>query len=359
MTSSKEPWLRPFEFQLIQRMYLKLGIWSGEELLADLERWVRNDPHQNWDIPNLERDYETDLHRFLSRMTADFLWSVTDVWDARRYAQEHDFKGMKAMQERLGPARLVWEHKSLLGSGGYYSVDHFNPRLESLFNFRFTGPRAGSDWHREIVTEYANILQSKGRWVTVDTGTVESQLPDITFTTPGDPLKWRGTPCGVIEVEMEAHRKSDEAILRNLEKNTKNNMCVRFVVMSEKDFERIGNLIERATRTIPQRVANYPGQTRYAVEIEVIDSPTGHPYMDFLQSEKVPGYDKASERSASMYPKLLTPQEEAKERRGRGRTEPPRWSERARKLLERREDEALDGQGREDLLNEDFERDEI
>ena len=47
---------------------------------------------------------------------------------------------------------------------------------------------------------------------------------------------------------MEAHRKSDEAILRNLEKNMKNNMAVRFVVMSEKDFERISSLIERATK---------------------------------------------------------------------------------------------------------------
>ena len=112
-------------------------------------------------------------------------------------------------------------------------MDHFNPRLDGLFNFRFTGPRAGADWHRQIVTEYANVLQCRGRWVTVDTGTVESQLPDITFTTPNDPLKWRGAPDGVIEVEMEAHRKSDEAILRNLEKNRKNNMSVRFVVMSE------------------------------------------------------------------------------------------------------------------------------
>jgi hypothetical protein len=359
MTPSKEPWLRPFEFHLIQRMYLKLGIWSGEELLADLEKWVRNDPRQNWRIPHLEWAYETDLHRLLSRMTADFLWSVTDVWDARRYAQERDVKGMKVMQERLGPARLVWEHKSLWGSGGYYSVDHFNPRLESLFNFRFTGPRAGSDWHREIVAEYANILQSKGRWVTVDTGTVESQLPDITFTAPDDPLKWRGAPDGVIEVEMEAHRKSDEAILRNLEKNRRNKMSVRFVVMSEKDCDRISSLIERATRTITQRVENYPGQMRYAVEIEVMDSPSGHPYMDFLQSEKIPGYDKASERSASMYPKILTAQEEAKERKDRGRAETPQWSEGARKLLNQREDEELDGQGREDLLNEDFERDEV
>lgn len=359
MTPSKEPWLRPFEFQLIQRMYLKLGIWSGEELLADLERWVRDDPHQNWGIPNLERDYEIDLHRFLSRMTADFLWSVTDVWDARRYAQERDVKGMKAMQERLGPGRLVWEHKTLLGSGGYYSVDHFNPRLESLFSFRFTGPRAGSDWHREIVTEYANILQSKGRWVTVDTGTVESRLPDIAFTTPDDPLEWRGRFEGVIEVEMEAHRKSDEAILRNLEKNERNNLSVRFVVMSEKDCERICSLIERATRTIPQRVKNCPGQMRYAVEIEVIDSPSGHPYKDFVRSENVPGYDKASERSASMYPKVLTPQEEAKGRRDRGEAETPQWSGRVRKLVNQREDEELDRQESKDILNEDFEREEI
>ena len=338
MTSSNDPWLRPFEFQLIQRMYLKFGIWSGEELLADLESWVRNDPHQNWGIRHLERVYRTDLHRFLNRMAGDFLWSVTDVWNARRVAQEHELEGMKAMQERLGPARLVWEHRSLFGSGGYYSVDHFNPRLDSLFNFRFTGPRAGAEWHREIVTEYANVLQSRGRWVTVDTGTVESQLPDITFTTPNDPLNWNGAPDGAIEVEMEAHRKSDQAILRNLEKNRRNEVPVRFVVMSEKDCERISSLLERAAGTIPQRVENYPGQARYKVEIEVIDTPSGHPYMDFLQSEKVPGYDKASERRASMHPKIMTPQEEAKERRNRGEVVFPLWSERARKLLERTED---------------------
>ena len=96
---------------------------------------------------------------------------------------------------------------------------------------------------------------------------------------------------------------------------------------------------------------------RYAVEIEVIDTPSGQPYYDFLQSEKVPGYDKASERSVSMYPKIMTPQEEAKERRDRGETETPQCSERARKLLRQKEDEALDGQGGDPLLNEDFARD--
>ena len=48
MITTREPWLRPFEFQLIQRMYLRFGIWSGEELMNDLEHWVRNDPRQEW-----------------------------------------------------------------------------------------------------------------------------------------------------------------------------------------------------------------------------------------------------------------------------------------------------------------------
>lgn len=259
--------------------------------------------------------------------------------------------------EDSGPARLVWEHKGYVSSRGYYSVDHYNPRLESLFNFRFTGPRAGSEWHRDIVSDYANILQSKGRWVTVDTGTVESQLPDISVWAPHSPIEWRSE--GAIEVEMEASRKSDEAILRNLRKNERKGEPVRFVVMSEKDYERIHSLIEKATGAVPMRVENYPGQLNHPIEVEVVDPLSGHLYHDFLQTDKVLGAKEATERSTFMHPRLLTPQEEAKERRNRGETELPRWSERARNLLKQRNDEVLTGLRRETFLREDFEEDEI
>lgn len=356
MTSGKYPWLRPFEFQLIQRMYLKLGIWSGEDLLRDLENWVRNDVRQNWCIKWFENIYETDLHYFLSRNTHDFLWSVSDVWDSRRYAKEHNVKGLIEMQERLGPARLVWEHEGEKYHGSFWSVDHFNPRLKSLFDFQFTGQRAGSDWHRDIVTEYANILQSKGRWVTVDSGAVESELPDITLWTPHTPLEW--WPGGAIEVEVEAYRKSDEAILRNLDKNLKEEVSVRFVVMSEKSYERINKLIEEKRGKYPYRVENYLGYLNNPIQIEVIDPQTGHPYMDFLKVDKVPGYDQAMKRLSSSYPKIATPREEAKERRDRAEAEMPQKWQRAWELADQGNNRMLTGLRREAFHRKVDEEDE-
>ncbi len=345
MTPGSYPRLLPFEFQLIQRMYLKFGIWSGEDLLNDLENWVRNDIRQNWWIPWFEHEHDIDLHRYLSRLAFDFLWSVSDVWDARRYAKEHNVKSMIEVQERLGPARLVWEHKGYGFEGGYWSVDHFSPRLKGIFDFRFTGQRAGSEWHRDIVTEYANILQSKGRFVTVDSGAVESELPDISIWTPHTPLEW--WPGGAIEVEVEAYRKSDEALLRNLEKHRKNNEHVRFVVMSEKSFERIYNLIEQKTREIPQRVENYIGYLNNPIQIEVIDPPSGHPFLDFLKADKVLGYDPAMKRSSSQYPRIMTPREEAKEKRDREEARMPQKWQRAWELAEQGDDNMLTGLRRE------------
>lgn len=158
---------------------------------------------------------------------------------------------------------------------------------------------------------------------------------------------------------MEASRKSDEAILRNLRNNEKKGERVRFVVMSEKDYERVHGLIEKATGEAPMRVENYPGQLNHPVEVEVVDPPSGHPYHDFLQTDKVPGAKEATERSTFSHPRLLTPQEEVRERRDRGEAELPRWSERARNLLKKRDDEVLTGQREETFLREDFEGDEI
>ena len=340
MITTKEPWLRPFEFQLIQRMYLRFGVWSGEELGNDLERWVRNDPRQEEWVHWFEHSGQVlHLGGYLGSLGGEFLWSVTDVWDARRYASEKNAGNMLDTQQRLGPARLVWEHKGYISSGGYYSVDHYNHRLENLFNFRFSGPRAGSEWHRDIVTEYANILQSKGRWVTVDTGAVESQLPDIVVWTPRSPTEWR--PEGAIEVEMEAERKSDEAILRNLRKNEKKGDPVRFVVMSEKDCERVCGLVEKETGAAPARVENYPGQLNCPIEIEVVDPPSGHPYQEFLRSDKVPGEEEATRRSATMHPRILSQQEAEKEKRDREEAEMPQKWERAWQLAERGDDTML------------------
>jgi CRISPR/Cas system-associated protein endoribonuclease Cas2 len=356
MTPGSRPWLRPFEFQLIQRMYLRFGIWSGEDLLSDLESWVRNDVRQNWWIPWFEHEHDIDLHRYLSMLAFDFLWSVSDVWDARRYAKEHDVKSMIEMQERLGPARLVWEHTGYGFEGGYWSVDHSNPRLKGIFNFRFTGQRAGSEWHRDIVTEYANILQSKGRFVTVDSGAVESKLPDISIWKPHTPLDW--WPGGAIEVEAEAYRKSDEAILRNLEKHRENDVNVRFVVMSEKSFERIYNLIEEKTGEIAMRVENYLGYLNNPIQIEVIDPPSGSPYYEFLKADKVPGYDRAAKRSSTQYPRIMTSRDEAKEKRDREEAEMPQKLQRAWELAERGDDTMLTGLRREAYQRKVAEEDE-
>ncbi len=340
MIMPKEPWLRPFEFQLVQTMYLRMGIWSGEDLANDLEHWARNDPRLEQWVHWFEHSGQLfHLRGYLDSFASEFLWSVTDYWDAHRYASEKKAGNMLETQERLGPARLVWEHKGYISSGGYYSVDHYNHRLENLFNFRFSGPRAGSEWHRDIVTEYANILQSKGRWVMVDTGTVESKLPDITVWAPHSPTEWR--PEGAIEVEMEADRKSDEAILGNLRKNEKKGDPVRFIVMSEKDYERVYELVQKETRTVPVRVENYLGQLNYPIEIEVVDTPSGHPYHDFLQSGKVPGEEEATRRSLRMHPKLLTQQEEEKEKRDREEAEMPGKWEAAWQLAERGDDTML------------------
>ncbi len=340
MIMPKEPWLRPFEFHLIQRMYLRFGIWSGEELVNDLEHWVRNDPRQEQWVRWFEHSGQIfHLRGYLGSLAGEFFWSVTDYWDARRYANEKGIRNMISTQERLGPARLVWEHKGYISSRGYYSVDHYNPRLENLFYFRFSSQRAGSEWHKDMVTEYANILQSKGRWVAVDTGAVESQLPDISVWTPHSPTEWWSG--GAIEVEMEATRKSDEAILRNLRKNEKMGEPVRFVVMSEKDYERVRDLVQKETGKAPVRVENYPGQLDHPVEIEVVNPTSGHPYHDFLQSEKVPGEEQATKRSLTMHPKLLTQQEQEKEKRDREEAEMPGKWELAWQLHERGDDTML------------------
>ncbi|MDG6991062.1 MAG: hypothetical protein JRM99_06535 [Nitrososphaerota archaeon] len=340
MITTREPWLRPFEFQLIQRMYLRFGIWSGEELMNDLEHWVRNDPRQEWWVNWFEHsEHRFHLRGYLGSLAGEFFWSVTDYWDAHRYATKNDAQNMLSTQERLGPARLVWEHKGYISSRGHYSVDHYIPRLENLFYFRLSGQRAGSEWHKDMVTEYANILQSKGRWVAVDTGAVESQLPDISVWTPHSPTEWWSG--GAIEVEMEATRKSDEAILRNLRKNEKKGEPVRFVVMSERDHDRVRDLVQKETGTLPVRVENYPGQLNHLVEIEVVDPPSGHPYYDFLQSDKVPGEEQATQRSLSMHPKLLTRQEQEKEKRDREEAEMPGKWELAWQLHERGDDTML------------------
>jgi hypothetical protein len=339
MTSGKDPWLRPFEFQLIQRLSLSFGVWSGGDLLNDLEHWVRNDVRQDWWVRWFEDNNRIRLRYYLSRMAGEFLSSVGDVWEARRYAKEYNNKNMLETQERLGPARLVWMH-GRPGSNNYYSANYSSPRLRGTFNFGFTGQRAGSEWHRDIITEYANILQRKGRFVTVDTGAVESKLPDITFWTPHTPLEWWSG--GAIEVEMEAYRKSDQAIMRNLEKHLKNQTPVRFVVLSEKSFERVSGLIEQKTRIIPQRVENYLGQMNNPVQIEVIDSPTGHPYMDFLRSEKVLGRDKAAELAMAGYPRIMTPWEQEKEKRDIEEAHLPEKWQRAWELAEQGDGRLLD-----------------
>lgn len=340
MITAREPWLRPFEFHLIQRMYLRFGIWSGEELMNDLEHWVRNDPRQKWWVYWFEHSEQRfQLRGYLGILAGEFFWSVTDYWDAHRYATEKNAQNMLSTQERLGPARLVWEHKEFFSSGGYYSVNHYIPRLENLFYFRFSGQRAGSEYHKDMVTEYANILQSKGRWVTVDTGAVESQLPDIRVWPPHSPTEW--WYGGAIEVEMDVSKKSDEAILRNLRKNEKRGEPVRFVVMSEKDYERVRDLVQKETGTIPVRVENCPGQLDHPVEIEVVDPPSGHPYYDFLQANKVPGEEKASQRTLAMYPKLLTRQEQEKEKRDQEEAEMPGKWELAWQLHERGDDTML------------------
>jgi len=341
MRTAKDPWLRPFEFQLIQRLYLKFGTWSGGELLDDLERWVKNDIRQEWWVRWFEhQEPRIYLRYYLNRLAGSFLWSVSDVWDARRNAKETGSKFMLEMQERLGPQRLVWEH-GFGSDSGYYSANHSSPRLRETFDFRFTGQRAGSEWHRDIVTQYATILQSKGRFVTVDTGAVESKLPDIALWTPHSPLEW--WPGGAIEVELEAYKKSDEAIMRNLEKHLDNHECVRFVVMSEKSFERISSLVKQKTGIIASRVENYLGYLNNPIQIEVIDSPTGQPYMDFLRSEKIPELEEVRKRSGYWYQRIMTARELEKEKRDREEARMPEKWQRAWEQAEQGNDNMLTG----------------
>ena len=129
----------------------------------------------------------------------------------------------------------------------------------------------------------------------------------------------------------------------NLEKHLDNHECVRFVVMSEKSFERISSLVEQKTGIIASRVENYLGYLNNPIQIEVIDSPTGQPYMDFLRSEKIPELEEVRKRSGYWYQRIMTAQELEKEKRDREEARMPEKWQRAWEQAEQGNDNMLTG----------------
>jgi hypothetical protein len=295
---------------MVQLLYFNRGIWDGHSLLNNLERWVRNDPRQQEWV----NGKTSSVRDTLNGLAGDFIRLTTNVWREReRFEEKQHFYGL-GMQKRLGLERLIWEHEDRWASRDLFSINDQSQRVKQLFEFNFTGPRAGSDQHRDVVAEYAHILQSKGRFVSVDRGAVESKLPDIRVWVPATSVYWTYHPAGEVEVEVEAQKKSDEAILRNLWKRDKT-MPVRFVVMSERSCERVAALIKERTRIAPHRVENFPGEFNNLVEIELVISE--HPFADFRQAATVEGAEEAKTRSLwpSHYPRIMTDREREKEKR--------------------------------------------
>src|SRR5207302_3623729 len=111
-----------------------------------------------------------------------------------------------------------WEHRDPDHRERYYSVNRSNSRVERMLEFEFSGQRAGSDTHRELVADYARVLERQDCLVSVDRGAAESELPDIRVWTPISFLYWDDLPAAV-EVELSAYKKSDEAIMHNFRKH--------------------------------------------------------------------------------------------------------------------------------------------
>jgi hypothetical protein len=320
--------LLPFEFYILQHLYHRKGIWREDDLTEGLVRWTKSDPcHADW--VRLRVGVGTDIRGLLGEKVRHFLYTVANPWEAHQYAEAHFDRDIAQIQKRLGMERLAWQHDALLDHlSRYYSANEKSRKLQQLMEFRFAGQRAGSELHQRVVTEYAQILQARGRFVEVDTGAVESKLPDIRVRFPCGPLQWNETDRAAVEVEIEAHRKSDEAILRNLRKQTG---PVRFVVLDERDCERVSKVIMEATGSSPKRVENYPGMFD-RLEIEVVTSQ--QPLREFLRENKGPGADEAQTRllyEDSRYPKKMS----RREREEAESTE--RWDE-ARKLAEEGDD---------------------
>ena len=318
----------PFEYYLLQRLYHRRGIWREDDLTEALVRLAKSDPrHADWVQQRV--GVGTDIRRLLGERVRYFLYTMANPWEAHQYAEAHFDVEVSRIQKRLGMERIVWQHNALLDHvNRYYSANEESARLRQLMEFRFSGQRAGSEAHQRVVAEYAKVLQAKGRFVEVDTGSVESRLPDIGVRFPYGPFQWNGTDHAAVEVEMDAHQKSDEAILRNLRKQTG---PVRFVVLDEKDCERVSRVIMGATGSGPKRVENYPASFD-GVEIEVVAGE--EPLREFLRVNKGPGAEDALTRVGSAgarYPKVMSKREREKAESAK------RWEE-ARKLAEEGDD---------------------
>ena len=318
----------PFEYYLLQHLHLRKGIWREDDLTEALVRWAKSDPrHADWVQARVA--VGTDIRRALGERARYFLYTVSNPWEAHLHAEAHFDTSITQIQKRLGMERLVWEHQALVDHvNRFYSANEESRRLQQLVEFRFSGQRAGSEAHQRVVTEYAKILQARGRFVGVDTGAVESKLPDIGVRFPYGPFQWNGTDQAAVEVEMDAHQKSDEAILRNLRKQTG---PVRFVVVDEKDCERVSRVIMEATGSSPKRVQNYPALFD-GVEIEVVSSE--EPLREFLRANEGPGAEVAlfrMQQADSRYPKIM-------QRKEREKVESTKRWEEARKLAEEGDD---------------------